>query len=158
MATEREVGDIVKGITEDVKVLVKGELDLAKAELKPAAKHGGVGAGLFGGAGYFGLNALSLLFIAGALGIAHGFGFDWWLGFVIMAGVLLVLAGVLALIGKAQVGKVKGPEQAIEEANESVESVKKAVERGNAAATAPRIKGEVTAPEVAEPTDNAVLR
>lgn len=155
MATEREVGDIVKGITDDVKVLVKGELDLAKAELKPAAKHGGVGAGMFGGAGYFGLNALSLLFIAGALGIAQGFGLAWALGFVIMAGVLLVVAGILALIGKAQIGKVKGPEAAIAEANVSVASVKEAVARGNAAATAPRIKGEVAA---ADKEPDAVLR
>ena len=53
---------------------------------------------------------------------------------------------------------MKGPEKAIAEANQSVESIKKAVERGNAAATAPRIKGEVTAPEADPSASNSVLR
>ena len=47
------VGDIIKNITDDVKLLVQDQMELAKAELVPAAKNGGTGAGLFGAAGYF---------------------------------------------------------------------------------------------------------
>ena len=51
--TDQPVGDLIKSITDDVKQLVRDEVALAKAELIPAAKNGGIGAGLFAGAGYF---------------------------------------------------------------------------------------------------------
>lgn len=142
MAESPAVGDIIKKITDDVKILVQGEVELAKSELVPSAKNAGKGAGMFGGAGYFGLNALTLLYIAGALGIA-ALGLPIAIGFVIMAGILLVIAGILALIGLAAVKKVKGPEQTIAEANTSVDAVKGAVGRATAAAKAPQIEGKV---------------
>ena len=37
------VGDIIKNITDDVKLLVQDQIELAKAELTPAAKQGGTG-------------------------------------------------------------------------------------------------------------------
>ena len=67
---EQAVGDIIKSITEDVKLLVRDEMELAKSELIPAAKNGGIGAGLFGAAGYFGICALSILYFAAAFGLA----------------------------------------------------------------------------------------
>lgn len=131
----RSVGDLTKLISEDVKALVKSEIDLAKAELVPSAKHAGVGAGLFGGAGYFAMNGVSLLFLAGALGIGKLFGAPTgWvaLGFVIMAVLIFLVAGILALIGKGQFSKVKGPERAIAQAETSIQAVKGAIARGNA--------------------------
>ncbi|GAB3625136.1 hypothetical protein GCM10027418_32230 [Mariniluteicoccus endophyticus] len=129
------VGDLVKLISDDVKTLVQGEIQLAKSELVPSAKNAGVGAGMFGAAGYLGLNAVSLLFIAGALGFAKLFDAPTgWiaLGFVSMAGVLLVLAGILALIGKGRIDKVKGPERTQAHAQATVDQVKAAVTRANA--------------------------
>ena len=63
------VGDIIKNITDDVKLLVQDQIELAKAELMPAAKKGGTGAGLFGAAGYFALSATILLYFAAAFGL-----------------------------------------------------------------------------------------
>lgn len=143
MADRPEVGDIVKTITDDVKTLVRGEIELAKAEIVPSAKSAGKGAGMFGAAGYLGLNAASLLFIAAALGIGMllrrlGLGYvpAITLGFVITAVLLGVLAGVLALLGKKAVEQVKGPDKAIKQANESVAAIKTAVARGQASVTA----------------------
>lgn len=124
-----EVGDLVKNITDDVKVIVRSEVQLAKSELSSSAKNAGAGAGLFGAAGYLALNAASLLFLAGALAIAMWID-SWPLGFVIMAGALLVLAGVLALVGKSRISKVKAPEQTITEAKASADAVKQAIARG----------------------------
>ncbi|WP_460771700.1 phage holin family protein [Mariniluteicoccus flavus] len=129
------VGDIVKLISEDVKTLVRGEIELAKSELVPSAKHAGVGAGLFGGAGYFGLNGVSLLFIAGALGFAKLFGSPTgWiaLGFVVMAVIMFVIAGILALVGKSNLAKVKGPERAQAHAEATITQAKAAITRANA--------------------------
>ena len=66
------VGDIIKNITDDVKLLVQDQIELAKAELIPAAKNGGTGAGLFGAAGYFALSATILLYFAAAWGLVAG--------------------------------------------------------------------------------------
>ena len=133
-----DVGDLVKNITDDVKVLIRGEVELAKAELSASAKNAGAAGGLFGAAGYLAVNALSLLFIAGALGLAILVGYP--LGFVIMAVVLLVVAGILALVGKGRIKKIKGPEETVSEAKETGEAVKTAVNRGKAQAALPHAR------------------
>jgi uncharacterized membrane protein YqjE len=137
------VGDILKEIQGEVSNLIKAEVELAKQELMPAARNGGIGAGLFGGALYFVLNALILLFIAGSLAIWKWLGLPIALGFVIMAGVLVVVAGVFALIGVVLVKRVKGPEQAIAQGQQTADSVRAAIARSTAAATAKRIEGTV---------------
>ncbi|MBA3529430.1 MAG: phage holin family protein [Propionibacteriaceae bacterium] len=142
MADSPAVGDIIKNITDDVKHLVQDEIELAKAELVPSAKKAGIGAGMLGGAGYFGINGLLLLYVAAALGLA-ALGLPLWLSFLIVAAVLLLIAGILALVGLRQVKQVKGPDKTIAEAKESVAEIKAAVQRGTAAAQAPQIEGEV---------------
>jgi hypothetical protein len=142
MAESPDVGDIIKNITDDVKHLVQSEIELAKAELIPSAKKGGIGAGMFGGAGYFGINGLTLLYVALALGI-YALGLSLWLSFLIVAVALLLLAGILALIGLRLVKQVKGPEKTIAQAKETVVELKTAIEHANAAAKAPQIEGRV---------------
>lgn len=137
MAGQPELADVIKEITADVTTIVKGEIELAKAELMPQAKSVGIGAGMFGGAGYFALNGVALLFLAIAALIGQGFaaGLGWapllaaFMGLLISAVLMFVIAGVLALIGKNKVS-VKGPEKTVEQGQESVEAVKTAVERG----------------------------
>ena len=68
---DRPVGEIIQGITDDAKLLVSDTVELAKTEIIPSAKNAGIGAGLFGAAGYFGINALTLLYIAAALGLVR---------------------------------------------------------------------------------------
>lgn len=142
MADSPAVGDIVKSITDDVKHLVQSEIELAKAELIPSAKKAGIGAGMFGGAGYFGINGLSLLYVTIAL-LINRLGLSLWLSFLIVSVVLLLIAGILALVGLRTVKQVKGPEKTIAEAKGTIADVKGAIQRGNAAATAPEIEGEV---------------
>jgi putative superfamily III holin-X len=139
---DQAVGDIIKSITDDVKLLVRDEVQLAKAELVPAAKNAGIGAGMFGAAGYFGICALSILYFAAAFGLV-ALGLSEWLAFLIVGVVLLVIAGLLALIGLSRVKKVKAPERAIAQANQTVAEVKAAAQHGIAAAKAPRIEGQV---------------
>lgn|GEM_PF-2030333 len=145
------VGDILKDIQAEVSNLIKDEVELAKSELVPSARNGGIGAGLFGGALYFVLNALILLFIAGSLAIWKWLDVPIAVGFVIMAGVLIVVAVILGLIGLVAVKKVKGPERAIVQGQRTADSVKAAIARGNAAATAPKIEGSVGQPQIAAP-------
>ena len=141
--TDQPVGDIIKGITDDVKLLVRDEIALAKAELIPAAKNGGIGAGLFGAAGYFAICALSVLYFAAAFGLAAAFGWSTWLGFLVVGIALFVIAAICGGIGFMLVRKVKGPERAIAQANRTVTEVKTAAQQALAAAKAPQIEGEV---------------
>lgn len=139
MPTDREPKEIITSISDDIKTIVKGEVDLAKAEILPGVKKGGIGAGMFGGAGYFALNGLSLLFIAGALGIALLIKHWWALGFVIMGVILLLIAGLLALIGKAQITKAKNakPDDTVAEAQRTVSDLRGAIQRANQHAKEP---------------------
>ncbi len=136
------VGDIIKNITNDVKLLVQDQIELAKVELIPAAKNGGTGAGLFGAAGYFALSATILLYFAAAFGLVAA-GLAPWLAFLIVAAALLLIAAILAGIGYVFVRRVRGPERTIAQANQTVAEVKEAADRAVAAANAPEIEGTV---------------
>ena len=138
---DQSVSDLIKGITDEVKLLVRDEIQLAKTELVPAAKNAGIGAGLFGAAGYFAISALSVLYFAAAFALAQVV--DTWLAFLIVGVALFLIAAVLGLVGFVLVKRVKAPEKTIASANATVAEIKAAVQRGNAAATAPQIEGEV---------------
>lgn len=133
------IGEIIASLKTDGTRMLEDNVALAKAEIQPMAKHGGIGAGMFGGAGYLGACAAALLFMAGGFGFAQlwdslveGFGTltSLALGFVTMSLVLLILAAVLALLGKKEVSKVHAPEQTIAEAKASIAALGESVKRG----------------------------
>lgn len=140
---EQGIGDLVKSISDDVKSLVRDEIELVKSELVPSAKKAGIGAGMFGGAAYFAICAASLLYFAAAYGLSAGTGLPLWAGFLIVGVVLLLVAGILALIGLKQVKQVKAPEKAVANVNHTVNELKSTVQRATAAASAPQIEGTV---------------
>src|SRR4051795_3506309 len=90
--TGHSTGELLKQLSNETTTLVKQEIDLMKAELAEKAKPAGVGAGMFGGAGLFGIGvflALTAFFIAlldGALPI--------WGAALIVAAVYAAIAGV----------------------------------------------------------------
>ncbi|AZZ38663.1 phage holin family protein [Acidipropionibacterium jensenii] len=138
MADMSQLGDIIATLKSDGQSLVKDNIALAKAEIKPAAIHAGVGGGLFGGAGYLAINAATLFFLAGgfALSLWAEHLWDWSLllslvvGFGVLGVILLVLAGILALVGKWQVGKVEAPKATVAEAKQTVLSLKSSFQHG----------------------------
>ncbi len=136
------IGDIIRNITDDVKLLVQDQIDLLKTELTPAAKLGGTGAGLFGVAGYFALSATIIFYFAAAFGLVAA-GLAAWLAFLIVGGALLLIAGICAGIGLLLVRKIKGPERTIAQANRTVTEVQDAAQHALAAARAPQIEGQV---------------
>ena len=121
---DRSTGELLKQLSDQTTTLVRRELDLAKAELAEKGKKAGLGAGMFGGAGLFGVGAFAAL--TACLIAALDTGMPLWLAALIVAVVYAVIAAVLALVGK---GKVKEagppvPEQAIESTKEDVEWAK----------------------------------
>jgi Putative Actinobacterial Holin-X, holin superfamily III len=120
---EQPVGEIIRAISDDVKELVRDEVQLAKAELVPAAKAGGIGAGLLAGAAFFGVSAVFILYFC-VVYVLVRLGLPEWASFLIVGAALLLLAGLLGAIGYSQIKKVKAPQRAIKQAKETVDAVK----------------------------------
>jgi len=109
---EKSLGELVASATKDLSLLVQQEVALAKVEIKKEVAAAGKGAGMFGGAGLTGLFALIFLSISLAYAISwFGIGLGW--GFFIVGMLYLVVAGVLALLGKKQISKVGPPAKTI---------------------------------------------
>jgi uncharacterized membrane protein YqjE len=121
---DRSTAELLKRLSDETTTLVKQELELAKAELQEKGKRAGVGAGMFGGAGLFGVAAFAALTacVIAALDLAM----PLWLAALIVAVVYAAVAGVLALRGKQKVTEATPPvpEQARESVKEDVEWAK----------------------------------
>ena len=65
------VGELVGEVSQDLSMLMRQELALAKAELKQEAVKSGKAAGLFGGAGFAGYMLLLFLSITAWWGLAN---------------------------------------------------------------------------------------
>lgn len=123
---EKSLGQLVAGATEDVSALIRGEIALAKSELKVSVSSAGIGAGLFAGAGFLAVLAIILLTITAALGLEEA-GLPGWLSFLIVAVFLILVAAVLALIGKNAFKKVGPPRRTIA----SVQDAKEIISHGD---------------------------
>lgn len=113
-------GQLMIQLSEQTSRLVKDELELARLELKEAAKHAGVGAGLFSAAGLLGLFGFATL-VATAV-IALDLVLPLWASALIVAALILLAAGVAAVVGKKQF------QHASPKPDRTVESVKKDVQ------------------------------
>jgi uncharacterized membrane protein YqjE len=100
------VGELLSDISKDVSVLMRQEVELAKAELQQSAKQAGKGVGILGGAAVFANLALVFLAVACWWGLGNSIG-RGWAGLVVMA-VLALIAAALAVIGRNQVKAVSG--------------------------------------------------
>lgn len=108
----RTIGTIISSITEDMSALVRGEIALAKAEVRESARAAGLGAALVAGAVSLLMMTTLFLLIAAAYGIAAA-GVPVWAGFLIVAGILLLFALILGGAGAWYFKRVKGPERAM---------------------------------------------
>jgi MFS family permease len=126
---DENLGQVVTEVTERVSVLVREEIELAKAEV--TAKVTSIARGAIAGAvgAVFGVFALIYGLLAVAWGINQATG--WlWPGFVVVFVVLLVLmiAAFLFAWRKLRVG-APTPQMAIDEAKMIRETVKTEVDR-----------------------------
>jgi uncharacterized membrane protein YqjE len=106
-ATEQSVGELVSLAATDVSQLVRCEIELAKLEVKNDLRRVGIGGALLGVAAFAGCLILVLLCIALAYGL-HALGIWTWAAFLIVAGLVLVLALLAVLIGYTKVRKLNG--------------------------------------------------
>jgi uncharacterized membrane protein YqjE len=117
-SAEKSLGEIVNEVSSKASLLVREEIELAKAEVTTKVSRIGKGVAAFGVAGFIALLGLIFLFEFLAFGIADWAGLKTWVGFAIVTILLFVLTGLAALIGLRLVkkGTPPKPEMAIEEA------------------------------------------
>ena len=126
-AGERSLGELVSDLSDEMKRLVRDEMRLAVLELQHKGKRMGLGAGLFGAAGLFALFGVGTLIAAAVLALALVL--PGWLAALIVGAVLMVAAGVAALVGRKEVQQAVPPvpEEAITGVRDDVDTVKQGV-------------------------------
>jgi uncharacterized membrane protein YqjE len=123
--SEASVTQLVTQLAEQTSRLVRDEMKLATKELQATAKHAGVGAGLFSVAGVLAVLGLATLVATAVAALALVL--PVWAAALIVAVVLLAVAGIAALIGKKQISQASPtPERTVESVKQDVREIKEA--------------------------------
>lgn len=109
--SDASIGELMAGIQQDLTTLVRGELELAKTELRESAERAQAGAGMLAGAVFLVLLAVVLISIALGYGLV-ALGLHPALAFLIVAVFYLIVAAILGLLGRNRLQGIKGPERA----------------------------------------------
>jgi hypothetical protein len=110
VSDKQTLGSLVSGVTEDLSTLVRGEIELAKTEVRQSVKTAASGGGLLVGA--LVVASVGALFLLLTLAwVLVALGLPTWAGFGIVTLLLLIVAMVLGLVGKKQLERVKGPQR-----------------------------------------------
>lgn len=120
---DRSVGQLIADATEDVSTLVRGEIELAKLELKDTAVRGAASIAMFVIAGTFAFLALIMLLIALAYGLI-ALGVWPWLAFLIVALLLIGSGALLGYLGYVKVQKLGPPQRTIDAGKAAVSAAR----------------------------------
>lgn len=112
-AEEPSVGVLVQSAMADVSTLIRSEIELAKAEVGKSAKKAGIGAGAFGAAGVLAAFSGIFLFVTIAE-LLTWLGLIRWVSYLLVWLLILLLAGVAALVGSRAIKKIEKPERTME--------------------------------------------
>ena len=117
---DKDLGEIVAEVSEKASLLVRQEIELAKAEVTDKVTKLGRGAAIGAAAGVFAIFGITMLFHTFAWFLDDLFNWDTsvWAGFLIVTLVLFLLAGLAAFIASRlfKKGAPPTPDMAIEEA------------------------------------------
>jgi cbb3-type cytochrome oxidase subunit 3 len=121
---ERPIGEVAKDLTSDLSLLVRQEIELAKAEMAQKGRTAVPGLGMFGGAGVVALCAAGA--ITAFLVLVLSSFLPEWAAALIVGAVLAAVAYVLVRQGKERVAEAGRPlpEQTIDTVKEDVEWAK----------------------------------
>jgi VIT1/CCC1 family predicted Fe2+/Mn2+ transporter len=121
---ERPIGEVAKELTSDLSLLVRQEIELAKAEMAEKGRTAAPGLGMFGGAGIVALCAAGA--ITAFLVLVFSLFLPDWAAALIVGAVLAAVAYLLVKQGKERVADAGKPvpEQTIETVKEDVEWAK----------------------------------
>jgi len=117
------VGEMIGQVAQDLSLLMRQELDLAKAEVKQEITKAGKAAGLLGGAGFAGYMVLLFGSIAAWWGLANVMDQGW--AALIVAGIWTVIGAFLFAVGRGRMKQVNPkPELTVETVKELPDTLK----------------------------------
>jgi uncharacterized membrane protein YqjE len=118
-AGDKSLGEIIADVTQKLQLLVREEIELAKAEVSTKAKKLGTGAGM-ATAALVTLLFFSIFFFIGISELLNDLFWDDypWAGYLVVATFFLIITIVLVLVGLRLIkkGSPPSPDMAIEEA------------------------------------------
>ncbi len=120
-----ELAKALQEVTTRAQLIVREEIELAKVEVQTKATKLGKGAAIGAAAGVFVLGGLIYFLHFAAWGIADILGNDVWLGYLIVAVLLFLLAAIAGFLAYRFVkgGTPPTPQMAIEEAQRVRETI-----------------------------------
>lgn len=122
------IGETIADITDQVKGLVRGEIELAKAQTKEKYSPYGPAIGMFAGAGVLALFGLGWVFFT--IYLALGTALAPWLAGLITTGIVFLLVAILGLVGKSLIDSTKKRQITIaENMKANVAAVKEGIRR-----------------------------
>ena len=126
-AADPSIGQLVSDASTHLSTIIRGEIELAKLELRSSVKNAGAGIEFFVGAAVLALFSLVYGFQALAEGIA-ALGVYRWLAFLIVFLLQLLVAGLFGWFGIKKVKRVRAPARTIKTTKETVDYLKKSRE------------------------------
>ena len=144
MASPTEISELLNNITGDLRTIIADEIALVRAEIKPTVRRIGVGSGMFAGAAYFAISALTVLWFTIAAGFAWLYASvtslsPWasvFFGTLAAVFVMLIVAVVFIVLGGKSFSKIKAPEKAPESLGKSITAFATGLENGGRRITA----------------------
>ena len=122
-ASRTSLGDLLGEVTRDVSILMRQEVELAKAEVRQSATRAGKGAGMLGGAGYAGHLTVLFLSFAAWWGLGQVINIAW--AAVIVAVVWAIVAAVLFVLGRNEMKAIKGAPATVDSLKQIPDALKR---------------------------------
>lgn len=121
---DQPVGALVHRLSEQIPELIRSEVRLAQAEVTQKGKRLGMGLGMFSAAGLLAFLGIQVMIATAVLALALVL--PAWASALIIGAVLLVAAGVAAMLGKGKVDQATPakPERAVEGVREDLATMK----------------------------------
>ena len=138
--SDQSIGSLVKEATAHMSTLVRAEVELARAEVTAEVKKGVQGSVFF----IIALTILlfSLFFMFFTLAELLALWLNRPASFAIVFGIMLVVAGIAALIGYGRVRKIRKPERTISTLKESAHVLSQVGRGSDHSALSPRELGD----------------
>ncbi|MET9836029.1 phage holin family protein [Streptomyces sp. NPDC006385] len=127
--SDASVGELVQEASRELTDLVRAEMRLAQTEMTQKGKRLGMGGGMFGSAGLVGFLALQAMVATAIAALAVPL--PVWAAGLIITGALLVVAAVMAAIGRTKVRQATPPtpERSIDSVKADVAEIKERAQR-----------------------------
>jgi hypothetical protein len=127
-ATEPTTAELLRGLADDATTLVRQEVMLAKQEVTEGLTSTAKASSLLVAGGVLALYGFGFLLAT----VASAIGGPAWIGLLIVGGGLMIIAGILALVGRARLKKSKvAPDRAREELKQTATELKEEISGRN---------------------------